>query len=148
MKINAQFRVFVKQFVTQIRTLPIETARIIGATDRQLELLGYCNSHFRAIAPSANKAIKIKLLDTNTQFLGTKIRFACASSNSKFTISASISIAYSFIDRIQDLPQIHYFEKISQKIQLSSHFCPTISVPCPSRLESIFFRHDISAITL
>lgn len=69
-----------KQSVTQIRTLPIETARIIGATDRQLELLGYCNSHFRAIAPSANKAIKIKLLDTNTQFLGTKIRFACASS--------------------------------------------------------------------
>jgi len=70
MKINVQFPVFVKQSVTQIRILSIETVRIISVTDRQLELLGYCNSYFRAIASSANKAIKIKLSDTNTQFLG------------------------------------------------------------------------------
>lgn len=70
MKTSVQFRVFVEQSVTQIRILPIETVGIIGAADRPLELLECCNSYFRAIAPCANKAIKINLSDANTRFLG------------------------------------------------------------------------------
>ena len=69
MKTNVQFRVFVEQSVTQIQMLPIETVGIIGTADRQLELLECCNNYFRVITPCANKAIKIKLSDTNTRFL-------------------------------------------------------------------------------